>query len=138
MILLLAELHRSDPLSLDKFLHLPVSITGIFLINYLSSLVNPILIIFVPAMFALGIGLAIAKGPALLLLLPLVAAFLLMVTALTYQFQGWLAALMVNKRRRRTIIVLLTMGVILVFQLPNLINMVVFSQPHGRTHPSLA
>lgn len=128
MILLLAELNRSDPLSLDKFMHLPVSITGIFLINYLSSLANPILIVFVPAMFALSIGLAIAKGPALLLLLPLVGAFVLMVTAVTYQFQGWLAALMVNKRRRRTIVVLLTMGVILIFQLPNLINMAVFSR----------
>jgi ABC-2 type transport system permease protein len=125
---ILVELQRSDPLSLDKFLHLPVSPTGIFLINYISSLVSLNLIVFVPPMFALSIGLAFAKGPMLLLLLPLVAALVLMVTAVTYQFQGWLAALMVNKRRRRTVIVFVTMGFIVICQLPNLINMVVFSQ----------
>jgi hypothetical protein len=54
---------------------------------------------------------------------PLLAAFLLMVTALTYQFQGWLASLMVNQRRRRTIIVLVTGVFILICQLPNLINL---------------
>ena len=36
----------------------------------------------------------------MLVVLPLLAAFLLMVTGISYQFQGWLAALMVNKRRR--------------------------------------
>ncbi len=122
------ELQRSDPLSLDKFLHLPVSPTEIFLINYLSSLVSLILIVFVPPMFALSLGLAFAKGPAMLLLLPLVVAFVVMVTAATYQFQGWLAALMVNKRRRRTVIVFLTMGVVLMCQLPQLVNIVVFSR----------
>jgi ABC-2 type transport system permease protein len=128
MMGIFVELQRSDPLSLDKFLHLPVSPTGIFLINYLSSLVSLILIIFVPPMFALSLGLAFAKGPAMLLLLPLVVAFVLMVTAVTYQFQGWLAALMVNKRRRRTVIVFLSMGIVLICQLPTLINMAVFSQ----------
>src|SRR5207245_1387772 len=65
--------------------------------------------------------------------LPLVAAFLLMVTALTYQFQGWLAALMVNKRRRRTVIVVATMAVILIAQLPNIIN---FVGPWNRHRPA--
>ena len=40
----------------------------------------------------------------MLLLLPLLAAFLLMVTGITHQFRGWLASLMVNPRRRRTVI----------------------------------
>src|SRR5438876_701411 len=35
---LLTELQRSEALSLQKFLHLPVSLTGAFLINYISSL----------------------------------------------------------------------------------------------------
>jgi hypothetical protein len=59
----------------------------------------------------------------MLLLIPLVAAFLLMITALTHQFQGWLASLMVNRRRRRTMIGLVTMTFVLVAQLPNLLNM---------------
>ena len=118
---LLVELQRSEALSLDKFLHLPVSLKSAFLINYLSSLVNFSLIVFLPGMAALSLGLVFGRGPAMLLLLPLLAAFFLMVTGLTYQFQGWLAALMVNPRRRRTVIVLVTMAFVLVFQLPNLI-----------------
>ena len=37
---LLTELQRTEPLSLSKFLHLPVSVNGAFLINYLSSLLR--------------------------------------------------------------------------------------------------
>ena len=50
-----------------------------------------------------------------------------MVTALTYQFQGWLASLMSNPRRRRTVIVATTAVFVLIVQLPNLLN--VYSCP---------
>ncbi len=119
----LVELQRSEPLSLDKFLHLPVSLTGAFLINYLSSLLTFSTILFLPTMLALGLALIIARGPGLLTVLPLLTAFFLMVTAVTYQFQGWLASLMTNPRRRRTVIVVVTMAFILSCQLPNLANM---------------
>jgi hypothetical protein len=119
---LLTELQRSEDLSLTKFLHLPVSLAGAFLVNYVSSLLSLSLIVFLPPMLGLSLGLIFGKGPALLVQLPLLAAFLLMITALTYQFQGWLASLMVNKRRRRTIIVVVTVVFILLFQLPNLLN----------------
>jgi hypothetical protein len=118
---LITELQRSEAVSLDKFMHLPVSPAGAFLLNYLSSLVSLCLVVFLPPMVGLSLALVFAKGPAMLALWPLVAVFLLAVTALTYQFQGWLAALMVNKRRRRTVIVLVTMGFILLCQVPNLI-----------------
>ena len=121
---LLTELQRSESLSLQKFLHLPVSLSGAFLINYISSLFSVHMIVFVPAMIGLSLGLIFSRGLAMLLLLPLVAGFVLMVTALTYQFQGWLAALMVNQRRRRTVIVFVTAGLILVCQLPNLLNVI--------------
>jgi hypothetical protein len=130
---LLAELQRSEVFSLHKILHLPVSPSGAFLINYLSSLMSFNLIVFVPAMVGLGLGLAWGRGPRLLLVLPLLAAFLLMVTAVTYQFQGWLAALMINPRRRRTIIVVLTAAVLLLSQTPNLLNVFVF-QPWSKSH----
>jgi len=117
-----AELQRSESLSLEKLLHLPVSLSGAFLINYLATLVSLSMIVFLPAMTGLSLGLVFAKGPAMLLLLPLLAAFVLMVTALTYQFQGWLASLMQNKRRRRTVLVIVTASVILLGQSPNLIN----------------
>jgi len=129
MIGLLQDLQRSEVLSLDKFLHLPVSLTGVFLINYLSSLLSFNLLLFIPAFVGFCLGLVFAKGPAMLLVFPLLAAFLLTVSALTYQFQGWLASLMVNPRRRRTVIVFVTLGFILLCQLPNLFNMV---RPWGR------
>jgi hypothetical protein len=121
---LLAELQRSEVLSIEKFLHLPVSVSGVFLINYLSSLASLTLLIFLPAMLGLALGLVFSKGPAMLLLLPLLAAFLFMVTALTYQFQGWLASLMVNKRKGRTVLAMVTIGFVLLFQIPNLINII--------------
>ncbi len=119
---LMSDLARSESLALTKFLHLPVSLSGVFVLNYLASLVSINLILFVPAMVGYSLGMAVADGPALLLLLPLAASFVLMVTALSYQFQGWLASLMVNKRRRRTVIFIATLVLVLIFQLPNLIN----------------
>ena len=128
LIGLITELQRTDPLSLSKFMHLPVSANGAFLINYFSSLVRLSLIIFLPIMLGYSVALVVVKGIAMLPVLLLVAAFLLMVTALTYQFQGWLAALMSNPRRRRTVIMLATVSIVLIAQLPNLFN---FMSPWG-------
>jgi hypothetical protein len=123
MIGVVTELQRSESLSADKFLHLPISLAGVFLVNYLSSLPTLTAVAFVPAMIGLSIGLAVSRGFVLLSALPLVAAFFFMVTALTYQFRGWLGALMSNPRRRRTIIVGITIVFVLLAQLPNLINL---------------
>lgn len=131
-ITLIADLQRSDPLTLDKVLHLPVSPTGAFVINYLSSFFNVTLILFLAGMFGLATGLLFSRGPAMLVLFPLIAAFALALTAVTYQFQGWLAALMANPRRRRTIIVVMTATFILVAQLPNLINLATIRTRSGQ------
>jgi ABC-2 type transport system permease protein len=118
---LMIELQRAEVLSLDKFLHLPVSLAGAFLVNYFSSLLSVTLLLFLPAMVGLSLGLVFSRGPVMLLLLPLLASFFLLVTALTHQFQGWLASLMANPRRRRTIIVVVTMAFVVICQLPNLL-----------------
>lgn len=133
MIGLLTDLQRTESLALDKFLHLPVSVSGAFLVNYFSSLMTFTLTMFVPAMVGLVIGQMFAHGPAMLLAFPLIAAAVFALTAVTYQFQGWLASLMTNPRRRRTVIVFVTMGFILIFQLPNLINIV---RPWGKVEDS--
>ena len=125
---LVTELQRTEPLSLSKLLHLPVSVKGAFLINYLSSLVRLSLVVFGPIMLGYSLALVVEKGLSELLVLPLLAAFLLMITALTYQIQGWLASLMTNPRRRRTVIMSITAFFILCSQLPNLIN---FARPWG-------
>jgi len=123
MMGVMTELQRSEVLSIEKLFHFPISPSSAFLINYLSSLVSLALILFFPAMIGLAIASVIALGPWMLVSVPLLIAFLLMVTAITYQFRGWLATLMVNKRRRRTIMACLTGSIILISQLPNLINL---------------
>jgi hypothetical protein len=120
---LVTELQRSEPMALSKFLHLPVSVNGAFLINYLSSLCRLSLIVFVPVMLGFALALVVTKGIFLLPVFFSMAAFLLMITALTYQLQGWLAALMSNPRRRRTVIVVATVILVLLVQLPNLVNL---------------
>lgn len=132
---LLTELQRLEALSLEKFLHLPVSLSSAFLINYLSSLPSVSLLWFLSAMLGLNFGLLLSRGWTMLWLLPMLAAFVLMVTALTYQFQGWLAALMTNPRRRRTIIVVATMVFILLAQVPNLVNILFQWQNQPRQAP---
>ena len=119
---LITELQRSEPLALSKFLHLPVSPNGAFLINYISSLLRLSLIVFGPVMLGFTLALVFVKGILLLFVLPLLAAFMLMITALTYQVQGWLAALMSNPRHRRTVIMCLPVIFVLIVQLPNLLN----------------
>ena len=120
---LLVELQRSEMLSMERFLHLPVSLMSVFLINYAGSLLSLAGIIFLPGMFGMAVGLTISKGPSMILLVPLAGAMMLAVTAITYQFRGWLASMMFNQRRRRTIIAMATVLFMLVIQLPNLWNM---------------
>jgi hypothetical protein len=119
---LMVELQRSELLSMEKLLHLPVSLSGAFIINYLSSFVTPSIIFLLPAMLGLAMGMVFSRGPSMLVLFPLVAGLVLLVTALTHQFRGWLASLMENKRRRRTVIALTTFAFVLLFQIPNLLN----------------
>jgi len=129
---LLIELQRSELLSLDKFLHLPVSLASAFMINYVGSISSAGAIVFLPLMIGIAIGLVFSKGAAMLLLFPLIAAFALMITALTHQFRGWLASLMVNQRRRRTIISVATLVFVLIVQTPNILN---FTSGRWRNRP---
>ena len=127
---LLVEIQRSESIDLTKLLHLPVTLQQVFVFNYLASHFTLSIVLFLPAMLGLCAGLIIGAGPAMALLVPLVLSFVFMVTAWTYCLRGWLAALMVNKRRRRTIIVWVTIAFVIVFQLPNvLVNSRFFRKP---------
>src|SRR5438093_1071852 len=57
---------------------------------------------------------------AVLTMLAVVTGFVFMITAWTYCLRGWLVSLMVNKRRRRSILMGVTLAAILLGQLPNL------------------
>jgi len=118
---LLVELQRSESIDLTKLLHLPISLWKVLVLNYAVSLFTPSIILTVPALTGLTIGLALARGFRLLLLLPLVLAFVFMVTAWTYCFRGWLSTLIANPRRRRAIIATLTMVMIIAGQIPHLL-----------------
>ncbi|MDB6022774.1 MAG: hypothetical protein JWQ04_2631 [Pedosphaera sp.] len=134
MIGVLTEIQRSETIDLARLLHLPVSLEGIFVINYIASLFTPSIILFVPGAVGLCLGLLWGKGGIMLFLLPLVLAFIFMVTAWTYCLRGWLVALMVNPRRRRTVIMVLTFSVILLGQAPNLYFNVYLRHHNGGSH----
>ncbi len=116
----LTEIQRSESIDLARLLHLPVSLKGVFVVNYLASHLAFSLIIFLPGMLGLCLGLLWSKGWAMILLIPLVLTFIFMVTAWTYCVRGWLVSLMVNPRRRRNVMVGIAMAAVLLGQLPNL------------------
>jgi ABC-2 type transport system permease protein len=118
---LLVEIQRSESLDLARLLHLPVTLSQVFVINYAAAHFSPILAIMVPGMVGVCVGMVLNGGWQLLLLLPLVLGFVFMVTAWTYCLRGWLASLMVNKRKRRGIIVWMTLTLVLMGQIPNLV-----------------
>jgi len=120
MIGLLTELQRSETIDLQRLMHLPVALGQMFVVNYFVSHFTLSIIIVVPVLLGLGIGLAVARGPEMLLLIPLALSMVFMVTAWTYCLRGWLASLMSNPRRRRTVIMCITFTFILLSQGPNL------------------
>ena len=119
LIGLLAELQRSETIDLQRLMHLPVALGQMFVINYVASHLALSIILMLPAMTGLALGLTFSRGPAMLLLLPLAWSMVFMISAWTYCLRGWLAAMMSNPRRRRGIIMGITLAFILAAQLPN-------------------
>jgi ABC-2 type transport system permease protein len=128
LIGIVSEIQRSETIEIGKLLHLPISLRSIFVVNYLASHLTPSVIIFVPVALGLSLGLAAGRSGIMILLAPLVLGLLFMVTAWTYYLRGWLVTLMVNPRRRRAVIAIVTMVFILISQLPNLL----LNAPHMR------
>lgn len=115
---LIADLQRSDAITFDRLLHLPVSFEQVFAINYFCSLLG----LHTLCLSSLGLGFILGSVFSLgliafLFLIPFVA-FLAAITALTYQFQGWIATLMSNPKRRRAILIALPFTVVALIQIP--------------------
>ena len=87
----LTDLQRKEPLTLSKFLHLPVSPANAFVNNFLSSFLSISTILILPVMLGFSLRMVAMFGPRLVPGVLLLMAFVLMVVALTYQFRGWLA-----------------------------------------------
>jgi hypothetical protein len=114
----ISDLQRSDAVTLDRILQLPIHFWQAFAVNYASSLWNLPFMSIASICIGFSLGSCFSIGPrAILLMLPLVATLAAM-TALTYQLQGWLAAIMSNPRKRQLVIVLLPITIILLIQLP--------------------
>ncbi len=124
----LTELSQSEPVPLSSFLHLPVSPWGVFVMNYLGSLISITMILLLPVIVGIALSHVALLGPRMLMGLLLVAGFVLMVTSVTYQFRGWLASRMMNNRQQKTVIAVVTLGFVLMTQIPNLLNSFVFKK----------
>lgn len=120
LIGLLSELQRSETIDLQRLLHLPVVLGQLFVVNYVVSLATLSTVLAVPVMTGLALGLTYSRGPGMLLMLPLAWGMVFMISAWTYCLRGWLAAMMHNPRRRRAIIMGITVAFIVTAQLPNL------------------
>ena len=120
---LMVELQRSELLSLKNLMHLPVSLSGAFFLNYASSFASLTVLLFLPTMFGVCVASVLHFGMKSLVTFALLASFMFMVTTVTYQLRGWLARLMENKRTRGTMIAVTTIVFVMVFQIPNLVNM---------------
>lgn len=108
---LTSEIQRNDSISLDRLMHLPISPSHAFALNFFASWINFPLLYFSAAVLGLSLGGAVAIGPRMLLCGPLLAIYLMMITALTSQLQVILTAWMANPRRRRLMMLLIPMVV---------------------------
>jgi ABC-2 type transport system permease protein len=134
MIGIVSEIQRSETIDISRMLHLPISLRDIFVVNYLASHLSLSIILFLPGMLGLSLGLIFGRSWSMIWLFPLVLGFIFMITAWTYCLRGWLATLMLNKRRRRAIIAAITFAFILLSQLPNIyLNVVNNHKRHRRT-----
>lgn len=132
MIGMVSEIQRSETIDISRMLHLPISLRDIFLVNYLTSHLTISIILFLPLVLGLCLGLILGGRWIMILMFPLVLGLVFMVTAWTYCLRGWLAALMVNKRRRRAIIAVVTFSFIVLVQLPNIISHLVHDHKKHR------
>ncbi|MCP4260912.1 MAG: hypothetical protein GY774_25890 [Planctomycetes bacterium] len=133
MVGMVSEIQRSETIDISRLLHLPISLKDIFLVNYFASHLTFAVILFLPLLLGLCLGLVLGGRWLMILMFPLVLGLVFMITAWTYCLRGWLAALMVNKRRRRAIIAGVTFSFIIIMQIPNLISNL--TRDHKRHRP---
>ncbi|MDE0658472.1 MAG: hypothetical protein OXI79_02365 [Gammaproteobacteria bacterium] len=111
-----------ESLSLDKLLHMPVSVSSAFFVNFLGSQLRVSLIIFLGVMLGLAAASVTVLGAAHLVLFPLVLGLAALVTCVTHQFQSWLGRVFANKRRRGTVVAVAVLAFVVLANLPALLN----------------
>lgn len=121
LIGLLAELQRSDSLDHRRMTHLPISLKEMFLFNYAVSHWTPSCLLFLSISAGFVVGTMLRFGGRMALVFGLLALMISAVSSWTYALRGWLTKLMLNERRKRSLIVWMTGGIILITQVPNLL-----------------
>lgn len=132
-----SEIQRSETIDISRLLHLPISLRNVFIINYLASHLTPSIILFLPGMLGLSAGLILGGRGFMVLMFPLVLGLIFMVTAWTYCLRGWLVTLMMNKRRRRTIIAGVTFAFIIISQIPYIFGNLMNHRERHRPKPTV-
>ncbi len=100
LISVMENLQRKDMVSIEKILHLPVSLKSAFLLNYVSTFCATVFVLLAPTLIGLSLAMTIGRGSRISLSIAMILAFLFFVTAFTYFVQGWANDLMKNKRMR--------------------------------------
>jgi len=118
VIYVATDIQRSDAITFDRILHLPVSFSQAFAINYLSSLMSMTFVSLCTFCVGFILGSCFSIGSIALLFFVPFTVFAIAITALTYQLQGWLAAIMSNPRRRQMVMILVPLCIIVVTQIP--------------------
>lgn len=118
---------RNDMIELRKVIHLPISPALLLVLNFLSSLLTPLPLIAFPAGLGLTAGLWVCAGihPALSMLI--ISGFLFFHAALAFYVRGVLAILVDNPRKKRLVFALITLGILVLCQLPGLIALAIRS-----------
>ena len=111
-----------ESLALDKLLHMPISASSAFFVNFLGSQLRVSLIIFLGVMLGLAAASVAVLGPAHLVLFPLMLGLAAMALCVTHQFQSWLGRLFANKRRRGTVVAVAVLVFVVLVNLPALLN----------------
>ena len=111
-----------ESLSLEKMLHMPISLSSAFFINFLGSQLRVSLVIFLGAMFGLATASVWVLGVAHLVLFPAVLGLAALVTCVTHQFQSWLRRLFASKRRRGTVVAVAVLVFVALANLPGLLD----------------
>lgn len=137
-IYVLTDISRTDAITFDRVSHLPVSLKNAFLVNYVSSMFNLPLMCFV----ALSVGTIVASvftvsWRMIFMFVPW-AAYMVMLTALTYQLTGWIATLMANPRRRQMIMVGVPLVIVFLCQLPSVVITRIAGQRDRQSAPVAA
>ncbi|MCK5862671.1 MAG: hypothetical protein KAH38_09305 [Candidatus Hydrogenedentes bacterium] len=119
----LIDLQRSDLVDFRKMLFLPVSLPMIYIMNFLVSMISPIMLFALPGLIGLLAGFYPVHGISVFLVgIPLALLFMFMMNAWAYYLRGYLAIIMENKRRRRLALVLLPLCFVVLGQIPALLS----------------